>query len=276
LIQETLVVQVFEGESMGLAVALGLVVGKATSFIASFTTVPLALYTPLTYRTPFIVSTSLTFFSVLLNIVFVRAFSKSSSASTLSNAEAHIRAHKTVSMRDIYAMNGLFWFYLLVCWFAGAVWTPFVQLSTTIVKHRFDLKDETAAEYASIILFLPILLYPLVGWITDRFGRRLTIRKLSIKKFANLVLLCSISSLTCYVLLLFPTSLVRTPLFSILCFAFGYGPAPLLLVIIAPFLTEHISTALGLHKSLEMSGSTIMQTVYENDSLTNPRELDSC
>ena len=82
-------------------------------------------------------------------------------------------------------------------------------------------------------------------------------------KFADLVLLCSISSLICYVLLLFPTSLVRTPLFSILCFAFGYGPAPLLLVIIAPFLTEHISTALGLHKSFEMSGSTLMQTVQQ-------------
>jgi len=176
LIQETLVVQVFEGERMGLAVALGLVVGKATSFIASFTTVPLALYTPLTYRTPFIVSTSLTFFSVLLNIVFVRAFSRPSTASTLSSAEAHIRAHKTVAMRDIYAMNGLFWFYLLVCWFAGAVWTPFVQLSTTIVKHRFGLEDEQAADYASIILFLPILLYPLVGWFTDRFGRRLSVR----------------------------------------------------------------------------------------------------
>lgn len=178
LIQETLVVQVFEGENMGLAVALGLVVGKATSFIGSFTTVPLALYTPLSYRSPFIVSTSLTFFSVVLNIVFVRAFSRPSTASTLSSAEAHIRAHKTVSMRDIYAMNGLFWFYLLVCWLAGLVWTPFVQLSTTIVKHRFDLEDEAAAQYASIILFLPILLYPLVGLFTDRFGRRLSVCKL--------------------------------------------------------------------------------------------------
>jgi len=86
---------------------------------------------------------------------------------------------------------------------------------------------------------------------------------------ADLVLLCSISSLTCYILLLFPTSLVRTPLFSILCFAFGYGPAPLLLVIIAPFLTEHISTALGLHKSFEMSGSTLMQTVQQIYSVLN-------
>ena len=160
---------------MGLAVALGLVVGKVTSFIASFTAVPLALYTPLTYRTPFIVSTCLTFFSVLLNIVFVRAFSRTSKTSTLSNAEAHIRAHKTVAMKDIYAMSGLFWFYLVVCLLAGAVWIPFVQLSTTIVKHRFAMQDVGAADYASIILFLPIILYPLVGWFTDRYGRRLSV-----------------------------------------------------------------------------------------------------
>jgi nitrate/nitrite transporter NarK len=160
---------------MGLAIALGLVVGKATSFIASFTTVPLAIYTPLSYRTPFIVSTSLTFFSVLFNIVFVRKFSRPSSTNTFSNAEAHIRAHKKVAMRDIYAMSGLFWFYLVVCLLAGAVWIPFVQLSATIVKHRFSLQDERAAQYASIILFLPIILYPLVGWFTDRFGRRLSV-----------------------------------------------------------------------------------------------------
>jgi nitrate/nitrite transporter NarK len=160
---------------MGLALALGLVLGKTASFIASFTTVPLALYTPLSYRTPFIVSTALTFFSVLLNIVFVRAFSRNSNSSAISNAEAHIRAHKTVAMKDIYSMSGLFWFYLLVCLLAGAVWTPFVQLSTTIVKHRFAMQDVDAADYASIILFLPIFLYPAVGWFTDRYGRRLSL-----------------------------------------------------------------------------------------------------
>jgi hypothetical protein len=77
----------------------------------------------------------------------------------------------------------------------------------------------------------------------------------------TLVLFCSISSLACYGLLLVPTDLIQTPLIAIICFAIGYGPAPLLLVIIVPFLTEHISTALGLHKSLEMAGSTLVQTV---------------
>jgi MFS family permease len=72
-------------------------------------------------------------------------------------------------------MNGMFWFYLVVCLLAGAVWTPFVQLSTTIIKHRFSMEDVNAARYASIILLLPTALYPLVGWFTDRFGRRLSV-----------------------------------------------------------------------------------------------------
>jgi nitrate/nitrite transporter NarK len=263
LIQETLVVQVFEGESMGLAVALGLVVGKAASFVSSFTTVPLALYTPLSYRTPFIVSTTLTLFSVLFNIAFVLAFSRPSNANALSNAEAHIRAHKTIAMKDIYAMSGLFWFYLVVCFLAGAVWTPFIQLSSTIIKHRFAMQDVYAADYASIILFIPIVLYPLVGWFTDRYGRRLSVCIYpSVFVLSDLVLFCSVSSLACYILLLIPATVLRTPLVAITCFAVGFGPAPLLLVIIAPFLTEHISTALGLHKSLEMAGSTLMQTVF--------------
>ena len=165
---------------MGLAVALGLVVGKATSFVSSLTTVPLALNTPLTYRTPFLVATSLTFFSVLLNVVFVIAFSRPSKSGTLTNAEAHIRAHRAVSTKDIYAMSGVFWFYLVVCLLAGAVWIPFVQLSATIIKHRFSLEDVYAADYASIILFLPIVLYPIVGWFTDRYGRRLSVRKATV------------------------------------------------------------------------------------------------
>ena len=160
---------------MGLAVALGLVVGKATSFIASLTTVPLALYTPLSYRTPFIVATSLTLFSVILNLIFFISLSRPAVTGTLNSAESHIRKHKTVSMNDIYGMSSLFWFYLVVCLLAGAVWVPFVQLSTTIVKHRFKLQDEHAAQYASIILFLPIVLYPLVGWFTDRYARRLSV-----------------------------------------------------------------------------------------------------
>ena len=160
---------------MGLAVALGLVPDLVEHVRSGEPPPPLALYTPLTYRTPFIVSTGLTFFSVLLNIVFIRAFSQTLKTSTLSNAEAHIRAHKTVAMKDIYAMNGLFWFYLVVCLLAGAVWLPFVQLSATIVKHRFAMQDVGAADYASIILFLPIILYPLVGWFTDRYGRRLSV-----------------------------------------------------------------------------------------------------
>ena len=265
LIQETLVVQVFDGESMGLAVALGLVVGKATSFVASFTTVPLALYTPLGYRAPFIVSTSLTFFSVLLNILFVTAFSHPAHTGTLTSAEAHIKQHKRVAMNDIYAMTGVFWWYLVVCFLAGMVWIPFVQLSTTIVKHRFSMQDVSAADYASIIQFFPVVLYPLVGWFTDRYGRRISVRRSPSPTTDDVliivVLLCSVSSLACYVFLLIPPAVLGSPLFSVICFAFGYGPAPLLLVIIAPFLTEHISTALGLHKALEMAGSTLVQTV---------------
>jgi len=76
-------------------------------------------------------------------------------------------------------------------------------------------------------------------------------------------------SLACYVLLLMPSRILGSPLFAILCFSVGYGPAPLLLVIITPFLTEHVSTALGLHKALEMAGSTLMQTVSDRLETTD-------
>ena len=80
-----------------------------------------------------------------------------------------------MTLNEIYSMNTLFWFYLIICFLAGTVWIPFVQLSATILKHRYRLQDFPAAAYASIILGVPIFLYPLVGLYTDRYGRRISI-----------------------------------------------------------------------------------------------------
>ena len=170
LIQETLVVQVFDGSGLGLAVALGLVLGKASSFVAALTTTSLALHTSQGYHTPFIISTSLTLLSVILNYIFVHFFNEDSNSEQL-----RLNKHKPISKSDMYEMPKIFWIYLLLCFFAGSVWTPFVQLATSFVALKFSKGIENATMLASIVLSMPIILYPLVGWISDRYGHRLFI-----------------------------------------------------------------------------------------------------
>jgi len=60
-----------------------------------------------------------------------------------------------------------------------------------------------------------------------------------------------------------PPTQTQTPWPAIICFGTALGFAPLLLVVIVPRIVplEYISTTLGLHKSLEHTGTTITQTL---------------
>ncbi|CAJ0757535.1 17928_t:CDS:2 [Entrophospora sp. SA101] len=132
IVQETIIVQFFQGNGLGFALAVGLIFGRLASFFATILAVPLSLVPPLTYRTPF----------------FVAAF-------TLVAGSAAI--------------------------------------------------------------------------------------------------------LTTYLLFLLPPHLIH-PFPPILLFAFAYGSIPLTTVSLVPLLTKHVSTGLGLLKSVDNIGATLSQT----------------
>nr|CAG8445636.1 6579_t:CDS:2 [Entrophospora candida] len=56
IVQETIIVQFFQGNGLGFALAVGLIFGRLASFFATILAVPLSLVPPLTYRTPFFVA----------------------------------------------------------------------------------------------------------------------------------------------------------------------------------------------------------------------------
>ncbi|CAG8514210.1 11363_t:CDS:1 [Paraglomus occultum] len=70
----------------------------------------------------------------------------------------------------------------------------------------------------------------------------------------------AIAMLLTYLLLLLPTQLIH-PFPPILFFAIAFALAPLTVVSLVPLLTEHVSTGLGLYKSLDNIGATLSQTV---------------
>ncbi|RUS13624.1 hypothetical protein BC937DRAFT_95031 [Endogone sp. FLAS-F59071] len=135
--------------------------------------------------------------------------------------------------------------------------------NSNIVKHRYGISDMSAAFYASIILAVPCVVYPFLGLFLDRVGKR-----------CLLLLICSSALFLCFSLLL--SDLQPPAILPLLFFAVSSSLGPLTLVTTVPLLTNHIPTGLGLHKSLDNIGATLMGTLAGviQDSHTDPNTTD--
>ncbi|KAI4526815.1 MFS general substrate transporter, partial [Schizophyllum commune Loenen D] len=271
VVQETIIVRFFRSHGLGVSLALGLLAGKGASFLSACTAYPLsAHFGP---RAPFFVAAGLATFSFAVNLLYVAASrwlvdgacadleaadveeeAKRRWSIDVTEAQAleKVAAKKRVRLRSVVKLGDVFWAYVFLNVLCGAIWSPFVHLAANIIETRYSLPEASAASQASYLLAGSLIMYPLCGFLVDRFKHRPIVIQL---------LVCS-STLTlfCYAWLALPTS---TPIPGILAFAIGHGFSPLLLVVLVPKIVplKFVSTALGVHKSLENCGSTIFQTI---------------
>jgi MFS family permease len=139
----------------------------------------------------------------------------------------------------------------------GMIWSPFMHLSANIIQVRFDLPEETAALQASVLLSGAMVLYPIVGHITDRRGSATP------RTTFELFLITSILTLVGYIALSLPTSWVRSAWPGLIPWALGHGASPLLLVVLVARIlpVDLVPLGLGMHKALETAASTGFQTL---------------
>jgi len=132
---------------------------------------------------------------------------------------------------------------------------PFLHLSANIIERRYGLSEADAGNRASLLMAGSIFLYPIVGFLTDRLKTATVVHKMFV--------LSSVLTTLCYAWLCLPPEWTRTPTPALVAFGSGQGFATLLLVIIVPHLVpiKYVSSALGVHKALEQTGSTISQTL---------------
>ncbi|RIA81959.1 major facilitator superfamily domain-containing protein [Glomus cerebriforme] len=242
IVQETIIVQFFQGNGLGFALAVGLTLGRLASFVATVLAVPLSLMEPLTYRTPFIVATATCAVSWIMNIVYVYILKHADNRKNHNKEGVALHSvveKKAVHWNAIFDLSDIFWWFLVVGILFGASMSPFLHLSSNIIKHRFDTTDMLAAWDSSVILLLPVILYPFLGLFLDKFGFRFI-------------------SIT-YLLLLSPPNLIH-PFPPIFLFAVAYAAVPLTMVTLIPLLTKNVSTGLGLLKSVDNIGATLSQT----------------
>ncbi|KAJ7103506.1 major facilitator superfamily domain-containing protein [Mycena belliarum] len=274
VVQETIIVRFFKSHGLGVSMAFGLVAGKGASFISARTSYPLTEH--FGPRAPFYVATFLAGMSVVVNLAYIFASrwlidgagaeleaidineeAQRRSVINVSEAQAleKVAAKRRVHLREITKLGDVFWAYIAVNILCGTIWAPFTHLAANIIELRYHMSEKDAANTASYVLIGSIFLYPMCGYLVDRFKRRPMV--------IMLLLLSSFSTLGAYVWLALPPTWTLTAKPAIAAFGFGHGFSPLLLVLLVPKIVplKFISTALGAHKSLEQTGATIFQTL---------------
>ncbi|KAL7411643.1 major facilitator superfamily domain-containing protein [Mrakia frigida] len=267
VVQETIIVRYFSHKGLGLSLALGLVVGKGASFVSAITSYPLS--ERFGRRGPFVASTLLASVSFAANIFYCvvhyrnhRTLSSDTPSASLDPDEIateKVLQRRRVRFTNLSKLGDSFWIFILLNIFSGAIWSPFLQLSSNLIQRRYLLSDATSASYASLLLAFSIVLYPMAGWIHDHFH---TDRRDTFIVY-RLFVLASCLTLSCFVWLVLPVVLTRSPVPAMIAFGGGHGFATLLLVLVVPGLVEKewVSTALGAHKSMESAATTLTQTL---------------
>ncbi|KAJ3814523.1 major facilitator superfamily domain-containing protein [Lentinula aff. lateritia] len=274
VVQETIIVRFFKSHGLGVSMAFGLIVGKGASFVSARTSYPLTEHWG--SHAPFYVATFLAAMSFFVNLLYIMSSkwfvdgacaeleaadiseeAKLRSRHNMSEAQAleKVARKKMVNLRDITKLGDVFWAYVGLNVLCGMIWSPFTHLSSNIIEKRYQMAEKNAANTASYLLAGSIFLYPVCGFLVDRYKHRPII--------VQLMLVSSTLTLLAFCWLVLPPDSTGTPIPAIASFAIGHGFSPLLLVVLVPKIVslKYVSTALGVHKSLEQTGSTIFQTL---------------
>ncbi|GAA5925721.1 hypothetical protein JCM3775_001483 [Rhodotorula graminis] len=271
VVQESIILKHNSASSKFVArsVAAGLVLGKSASFAAGWSSQRLYAVSP---RLPFVTAASLAAFSFAACILYA-VVERSTSRLVARDARLAIDAADeratrlkparhdalgdhppSLDLSSLASFGTPFWWYIAVCVLAGT-WYTTQHLATHLLQATYGtsaISQEEASATASVLLGTPILLYPLVGWIVDKHPHLLS---------TFWLLVPSLTATTFFFLLLLSPAV--PPLVALLPAAFGMGSGPLLLVLVVPRIVQRhqAPTALGAHKSLEMAGAILSQTL---------------
>ncbi|KAH9811873.1 membrane protein [Melampsora americana] len=139
IVQESIVLAYFSKGLRGKSMGLSLLLGKLGSWVASIIAVPLSSsdWGP---TSPFAVSLILCLGSVLSAVTFTKLLRTSTTRAPLTLPRSVVRLKDTLSFGD------LFWLYVLLCALCGALWFPFIHLSTLSI-HTGDTFDSCCFRY---------------------------------------------------------------------------------------------------------------------------------
>ncbi|KAJ1650067.1 hypothetical protein IWQ61_009028 [Dispira simplex] len=161
---------------------------------------------------------------------------------------------KRPQLGKVFEFSDMVWWFFLMCFLFGAVWIPFIHLSSNIIKVEYQVSDSEAAWVSSLVFALPMLLNPVLGVILDQVGR-----------VAWFVFASSVCLVLAVGSVLFPV--IPWPVLPILLFSASVSMGALAQItaipLMLPPLSPHLATGtvLGIRRCVEHIGAILVDTL---------------
>ncbi|KAM3582276.1 hypothetical protein VKS41_005707 [Umbelopsis sp. WA50703] len=247
VIQEAILSKWFRDNNLSTVIGLKLSVTRLVQFIGNIACQPL-IASAGNWAWGFYLSMILCALSMVINVVF--AFMMWRLGYVTATGKQVIEDEVDESRRIRWSAP---LFFPLVYWLApwmeltiSSVWSSFEDQATEYIEFRFSASEINAAYNSSISQAIPFVLAPFLGLIIDRWGQRL-----SLLFFSTIVSIVAFVLLSCT----FVVPAVGMTLFSL---ALGIGSVMILTCTALTLPQEYVGTGVGIHKSANNVGTTII------------------
>lgn len=250
--QESLLSKWFRTRHLSIAIGLQLSISRLASFLGTLAANPVAGATG-TWVWAFWLALILCGFSVVMNVVYaliVRHLTGGGTEGVLSKKDRlQLKAKRTFKWRSIAKFPVLYWSIITVEFIYAAVWSSFQTISTELIQVHFGSTQVLAGYQASASLVVPIVATPVLGVVQDVLGGRLVVLLLSA---VFLILSCALLGWT------YVNAVVGMVFYSI---SLAFGPIAMITSIGMILPSDYIGTGLGLYKSANNVGTSILDIV---------------
>ncbi|KAI8374536.1 major facilitator superfamily domain-containing protein [Radiomyces spectabilis] len=247
-IQESLLSKWFRTQHLSFAIGLQLSISRLSTFLGTLAANPVANATG-DWVWAFWLSFILCAFSIAMNLIYALVVKHLRGQVVTKEEVKALKAKRTFHWRSVFKFPIHYWHIILIEFIFAAVWSSFQTISTELVQVHFGTDAVLAGYKASASQVVPIVATPLLGLFMDIFGCRVIILLIS----AIFLILSSGLLGWTYV-----DAVVGMVFYSI---SLAFGPIAMITSIGMILPSDYIGTGLGIYKSSNNVGTTILDIV---------------
>ncbi|CAO3652672.1 unnamed protein product [Cunninghamella blakesleeana] len=247
--QESLLSKWFRTQHLSFAIGMQLSISRLSSFLGNLVANPIAKATG-DWVWPFWLSLFFCAFSIIMNLIYAGVVKHLRGEAVLTKKERQaLKQKKTFHWKSLFKFPHIFWLIITIEFIYAAVWSAFQTIATELVVIHFGTNSVLAGFKASAAHVVPIVATPILGIIMDTFGFRVFILWISA---VFLLLSCGLLGWT------YVDAVVGMVFYSI---SLAFGPIAMITSIGMILPSDYIGTGLGLYKSANNIGTTILDIV---------------